>query len=81
MAKVRELGIVKVVYSSGVVETDKGLRTNTEAFVGDRLIQDVDTKVISVAAKKTATKNKSKDENEKEDKFDLDAENKEGGEK
>ena len=53
MAKIKELGIVKVVHKSGIVETDKGVRSMCKAQKGDRLIQDLSTKVISVAPKKT----------------------------
>ncbi len=53
MAKIKELGIVKEVHTSGIVETDKGVRSMCKAKKGDRLIQDLATKVISIAPKKT----------------------------
>ena len=56
MAKVIELGVVKEIHSSGIVETNKGVRSMVKANIGDRLVQDVVTGVISVATKKTAKK-------------------------
>ena len=61
MAKVKELGTVKVVHESGIVETDKGIRSQCKAKKGDRLIQDLETRVISVAPKKAPRKPKTKD--------------------
>jgi Mn-dependent DtxR family transcriptional regulator len=55
MAKIKELGIVKIVHGSGIVETDKGIRSQCKAKKGDRLIQDLETRIISVAPKKTDT--------------------------
>ena len=53
MAKIKELGTVKIVHGSGIVETDKGIRSQCKAKKGDRLIQDLETRIISVAPKKT----------------------------
>ena len=49
----KELGIVKVQHDSGMVETDKGIRSMITAKVGDRLIMDERTKVVSIKEKKT----------------------------
>ena len=61
MAKIKELGTVKIVHGSGIVETDKGIRSQCKAKKGDRLIQDLETRIISVAPKKTTRKQKTKD--------------------
>jgi Mn-dependent DtxR family transcriptional regulator len=52
MAKVKELGTVKVVHKSGIVETDQGIRSTIKAQRGDRLVQDVNTRVVSIASSK-----------------------------
>ncbi len=62
MAKIKELGIVKEVYKSGIVETDKGVRSMIKASKGDRLIQDLQTKNIEIAAKKTARQKNYKED-------------------
>ena len=54
MAKIIELGVVKTIHASGIVETDKGKRTYVSAKVGDRIIQDAKSGVISIAAKKAS---------------------------
>jgi len=61
MAKVKELGNVKVVHKSGIVETDKGFKSIIKAVKGDRLILDMQTKIVSIAPKKTARKSKAKE--------------------
>ena len=53
----KELGNVKVVHGSGMVETDKGIRSMITAKVGDRLVMDEDTRVVSVAVKITEKTN------------------------
>jgi len=53
MAKIKELGVVSKIHSSGIVETDKGIRSNLDAKTGDRLVKNLETNKVEIAAKKT----------------------------
>lgn len=70
MAKVKELGVVKVIHESGMRETDSGVTTLLKAKVGERIIKDEDGK-IKVAPKKTKTITVEKVEYETLDQFAL----------
>ena len=51
--KSRELGIVKKIHPSGMVETDKKHKSNIKADIGDRLVQDMKTRIVTIAPKKS----------------------------
>ncbi len=57
--KQRELGLVKKIHPSGIVDTDKGFKVNIQSQVGDRLVQNMRTRDVTIATKKTSSKNSS----------------------
>ena len=48
MAKVKSLGSVTKVYDSGISLTNKNIKVTGKFKVGDSLVQDISTRVVSV---------------------------------
>jgi len=48
-----DLGTVVKVHASGMVETDKGFRSNIKAEKGDKLVQNRNTRKVAIKTSKT----------------------------
>jgi len=62
--KPKLLGRVVKIHASGIVETDKGKKSNIKAEVGDTLLQDVQSREVFIKKKAPRNPPKSKDKKE-----------------